>query len=84
MVAGPSPELRESGRVKKEITGREAERYEFWQQLLSKSNEQFNLFKAVTASSQRWLMAGAGKTDVAWEYVIMIKTNGMKNLELHH
>jgi hypothetical protein len=56
VAAGPSPELRESGRIKKEIAGRDAERYEFFQQLLSKSNDKFNLFNGVSAGYQNWLM----------------------------
>ncbi|MGV7222776.1 MAG: DUF4268 domain-containing protein [Nitrospinales bacterium] len=71
IAAGPSPELKEGGKIKKEIAGNEAERFEFFNQLLDKSNQKIRLFDNVSAQGyQSWLGAGSGRSGISWNYVV--------------
>lgn len=73
VVAGPSPEVAAGGKIKKEFAGREKQRFEFFQQLLEKSNVATSIFANVSATSyQNWLNAGAGKYGLSWVYVIKL------------
>ncbi len=81
IVAGPSHELKESGRIKKELAGIEAVRFEFFEKLLHKSNQKFTLFESVSPQGyQQWLMAGAGKSGTAWLYFVR---NNRSSVEFH-
>jgi uncharacterized protein DUF4268 len=69
VIAGPSPEKTAGGKIKKEIAGREKQRYEFFEKLLEKSNQKTSLFSNISPTGyQSWLTAGAGKSGLGWVY----------------
>ena len=71
VVAGPSPELKEGGRIKKAIAGTDADRLEFFDQLLQRTNKTLRLFDGVSPQGyQNWIATGAGKAGLAWNYVL--------------
>ena len=71
IAAGPSTELKQGGKIKKEIAGNEAERLEFFRQLLDKSNQKIRLFDNVSAQGyQSWVGAGSGRSGISWNYVV--------------
>jgi hypothetical protein len=71
VVAGPSPVLKESGRIKKDLAVNESLRFDFFSQLLDKSNQSIRLFDGVSAQGyQTWISTGAGKAGISWQYVL--------------
>lgn len=73
VVAGPNPEISAGGKIKKELAEKEKKRYQFFEQLLERSNEKIALFKNVSpVGYQNCVGAGAGKSGLAWNYVIMV------------
>ncbi len=71
VAAGPSPELKEGGRIKKAIAGTDADRLEYFDQLLQKTNQVLKLFDGVSSQGyQNWIATGAGKAGLAWNYVL--------------
>lgn len=70
VVAGPSPEAREAGEQKKELAGRYVLRLEFWKQLLEQAKEKTPLHARISPSKDNWASAGAGKSGLAFTYVI--------------
>jgi hypothetical protein len=73
VIAGPSSEASERGKIKKEFAGREKQRYEFFEQLLEKSNKKTSLFANVSPTGyQHWINAGAGKFGLGLSYVVKL------------
>jgi hypothetical protein len=71
VAAGPSAEAKAGGKIKKELAGIEPKRYDFFAQLLERSNTRTSLFANVSpVGYQNWLWAGAGKSGLAWTYVV--------------
>jgi hypothetical protein len=71
VVAGPSSEVKSRGEIKKEFAEKDQKRLEFFRQLLEYSNERTPLFKNVSpAGYQNWVNAGAGRSGLAWAYVV--------------
>jgi len=71
IVAGPTPELRSGGKIKKELAANDLERKEFFEQLLAKSNSRISLFNSVSAVGyQNWISTGSGKYGLMWAYVV--------------
>jgi hypothetical protein len=71
VVAGPSTEVKSRGEIKKEFAEKDQKRLEFFRQLLELSNAKTALFKNVSpAGYQGWLNAGAGKSGLAWSFVV--------------
>ncbi len=71
VVAGPSPEVRKRGKIKKELAESEQKRLEFFTQLLERSNAKTSLFKNISPTGyQNWLNAGAGKSGLGWTYSV--------------
>jgi hypothetical protein len=70
IVAEPSTQIKEAGEVKGEYAERHKRRIEFWGQLLEKSKERTSLFSNVSPSKENWISAGAGISDVVYQYVI--------------
>lgn len=51
--------------------GQKLKLLDFFKQLLEKSNKKISLFKKVSpAGYQSWLLAGAGKAGLAWQYAV--------------
>jgi hypothetical protein len=72
VVAGDEPEIKERGKRKKEIAERDQLRYEFFSKLLEISNERTKLFENVSPLYQSWIIAGAGKFGLGWQYVVKL------------
>ncbi len=71
IAAGPSSELKEGGKIKKDIAGKEAERLDFFKQLLDKSNQKIRLFDNVSAQGYHsWVGAGMGRSGISLNYVV--------------
>jgi hypothetical protein len=69
--AGPSEEMSAGGRIKKEIAAREQKRYDFFEQLLDRCNQETRLFSNISPQGyQYWLSAGAGFSGMQWQLVI--------------
>ena len=74
VAAGDEPEIKERGRRKKEIAERDQLRYDFFTQLLEVSNKRTKLFENVSPLYQGWIIAGAGKSGLGWQYVIKLNS----------
>lgn len=73
--AGPSEERTAEGEVKKEFAEHDRVRYKFFEQLLSNTNKEINIFSSISpVGYQNWLNAGAGKAGLMWAFVAMKKT----------
>lgn len=71
VVAGPSPEIRDLGDKKKDLAEREQKRFDFFKQLLERSNKKTPLFKNISPTGyQSWVNATAGKYGLGWAYVV--------------
>jgi len=70
VVAGPSEQAKELGEKKKEWAERHYKRLEFWKRLLGKSKEKTRLFANISPGRAEWISTGAGKSGVAFTYVI--------------
>lgn len=75
VIAGPSNEQREIGTTKKEMAERHKLRLEFWKQLLerAKKERRLSLFERISPSTQNWVSAGAGRSGVAFSFVIRME-----------
>ena len=73
IVAGPSPESKEIGEKKKELAERHVLRLEFWKELLAKAKVKIHLHDKVSPSTDNWCSAGAGKSGLAYSYVIRME-----------
>jgi len=70
VVAGPSPEAKQIGGQKKELAQRHVLRLEFWGQLLERAKEHTSLHARISPGKEHWISAGAGKSGLAFNYVI--------------
>jgi hypothetical protein len=84
IVAGPSEEISAGGDVKKESAERDKIRFEFFEQLLEKANQQTNIFNSVSpVGYQGWVNTGAGKAGLLWMLTGMKKASRVE-LFLNH
>lgn len=72
IVAGPSLEGKEIGGQKKELAQRHILRKEFWEQLLAAAKKRTTLHARISPSKEHWASAGAGKSGLAFVYVILM------------
>jgi len=70
VVAGPSPEAKQIGGQKKEWVQSHVLRLEFWGQLLEQAKKRTSLHARISPSKDNWVGAGAGKTGLAFNYLI--------------
>lgn len=73
VVAGPSLESKQVGGQKKELAERHILRMEFWKQLLELSKGKTRLFERISPTDDNWLSAGAGKSGLAYSYVVRMQ-----------
>jgi len=71
VVAGPSEESRKIGSHRKDLAERNARHREFWQGLIEKLQGRTRLHANLSPSMQHWLSAGAGKSGLGFNYVIL-------------
>jgi len=72
IVAGPSARARQIGHEKKELAERHVLRLQFWEQLLTRSNQQTSLHNRISPGKDNWISAGAGRSGLAFNYVILM------------
>jgi hypothetical protein len=70
IVAGPSPEAKEIGAQKKDLAERHVLRLGFWRQLLERAKERTSLHARISPAKDSWVSAGAGKSGLAFAYVV--------------
>lgn len=71
IVAGPGEELKDIGKIKKDLSDKDKKRYDFFSRLLDYSNSKTKLFNNVSpVSYQNWVMTGAGKAGLSWVYSV--------------
>jgi hypothetical protein len=72
VLAGPSGQTKELGEKKKEWADRHIKRMEFWKGLLDKTKEKTKLFANISPGRNNWLGTGAGRSGVAFNYVVLM------------
>ena len=71
IVSGPSEQIKRAGAIKGKLAERHVKRLEFWKQLLERSRSKTDLFSNISPSKECWISTGAGKTGLAYTYVIL-------------
>lgn len=80
VVAGPNEESRQIGSQRKELAERHKLRLAFWQELLGRANSRTSLHARVSPSVDNLIGAGAGKSGLAYRYIIRMQN---AHVELH-
>ena len=70
--SSPSSQLKEAGEIKEKLAERHLKRLEFWKRLLERSKGKTDLCSNVSPTKENWLNTGAGKTGLAYTYVILM------------
>ena len=70
LIVGPSEEGRKAGETKKELAERYAIRERFWTELLAAVRGKTRLHSNISPSRENWIGTGAGKSGLAYNYVI--------------
>jgi hypothetical protein len=83
VLAGPDEQVKELGEKKKEWADRHVKRMEFWKGLLDRGKEKTKLFANISPGRNAWLGTGAGKSGVAFNYVIWMD-GGAVELYIDH
>lgn len=72
LVAGPSPESRAIGSQKKELAERHKLRLDFWRSLQERLAGKTSLHANITPGKENWISTGAGRSGLAYNYVILM------------
>ena len=80
LVAGPSREAQQIGKQKKELAERYVLRLKFWESLLERLKDKTKLHAGISPNKDNWLGTGAGRSGVAYNYIILM--NGAR-IELY-
>ena len=75
LIVGPSEEIREAGKEKKERAERYSLRHRFWAQLLDLAKEKTQLHANISPSQSSYLMTGAGRSGLRFDYVVQQHTS---------
>ena len=70
LIVGPSEEIREASRTKKDLAERYAIREQFWTQLLGNARAKTKLHANISPGQHGWMGTGAGKSGLAYDYVV--------------
>lgn len=70
LIVGPSEEVIKAGETKKELSERHDVRLRFWTELLAKARTRTHLHNALSPVTENWISTGAGKSGLAYNYVI--------------
>lgn len=70
LIVGPSEEGRTVGQTKKDLAERHVIRQQFWTGLLTAARSRTKLHSAISPSNQGWIGTGAGRSGIAYNYVI--------------
>jgi len=69
-LVGPSEEVKDYGRKKKDLGERHVKRQEFWKRLLEKSKGRTHLFENISPSIDNWISTGIGRSGFWLSYGI--------------
>ena len=69
-IVGPSEEIRDAGRTKKELADRERVRLRFFERLLQRAKTRSQLHANISPGTHNYVGAGAGIGGVTYKYVI--------------
>ena len=75
LIVGPSEEIREVGKEKKERAERYSLRHRFWTSLLERSKGKTPLHANISPSQSSYLMTGAGRSGLRFDYVVQQHTS---------
>lgn len=78
VIAGPSQEGKETGKVKKDMAERHIKCIQFWEGLLPVLNERTSLYRNVSPSRDNWLAAGTGVSGIYYYIVIRMNSAAIK------
>jgi hypothetical protein len=70
LIVGPSEEIREASKTKKDLAERYAIRGQFWAQLLGRARAKTKLHASISPGQHGWIGTGAGKSGLAYNYVV--------------
>lgn len=70
LIVGPSDEQKVVGERKKELAERHHDRKMFWSELLDVAKTRTTLHSNVSPNHDNWISTGAGKSGLAYSYVI--------------
>lgn len=71
LIVGPTEEARLVGQTKKELSERHHIRRDFWESLLERAKKRTPLHANLSATSDNWLAAGAGRSNLTYVYRIL-------------
>ena len=75
LIVGSSEESQEVGETKKELTERYILRRRFWTSLLEEAKDKTQLHANITPSPYSYLMTGAGRSGLRFDYVVQQHTS---------
>ena len=75
LIVGPSEEIREAGKEKKERAERYSLRHRFWTSLLEQAKDKTQLHANISPSQSSYLMTGAGRRGLRFDYVVQQHTS---------
>ena len=75
LIVGSSEEIREAGKEKKERAERYSLRHRFWTSLLERAKEKTQLHANISPSQSSYLMTGAGRRGLRFDYVVQQHTS---------
>src|SRR5215218_5722118 len=78
LIVGPSEEGKAAGDVKKGVAEGAQIRRRFWTQLLEMAKQRTKLHAGVSPPDELWIGTGAGKSGLAFEYVVMQHGSGVE------
>lgn len=70
LIVGPSREVKEAGKTKKEYAERHHLRRQFWEFLLGKAKSKTRLHSGISSGTANWIGTGAGTSGLGYNYVI--------------
>ena len=75
LIVGSSEQSQEVGETKKELTERHFLRRQFWTALLDRAKEKTQLHANISPSQSSYLMTGAGRSGLRFDYVVQQHTS---------
>jgi hypothetical protein len=72
VISGPTPETKAIGKKKKEMAEKDQLRLQFMTELLERSKRKMPLFANVSPQAWGFVLAGAGKTGLAYYYSVVL------------
>jgi hypothetical protein len=78
LISGPSDESRRVGETKKGLSERHVLREKWWTQLLDEAKKRTTLHAKISPGRNNWVGAGAGKSGLAYNYIVLQHGTGIE------